>query len=82
MLTTPAVRQRVTVGHCHRLTNKGLRGVYGRRVILVSNMTEKRLQIGDKAPDGMGLDVNGTAVSLDTLWQNGPTFLTFLRHFG
>ena len=40
------------------------------------------LQPGDKAPDGTGLDINGDTVRLQERWQRGPTFLTFLRHFG
>jgi hypothetical protein len=40
------------------------------------------LSIGDLAPDGTALDIDGNQVHLNTLWAQGPTFLTFLRHFG
>jgi peroxiredoxin len=42
----------------------------------------KRLKIGDAAPDYALLDSDGHAVALREAWANGPTLLTFLRHFG
>ncbi len=42
----------------------------------------KKLQIGDAAPNGIALAENGEPVELSGLWANGPTLLTFLRHFG
>ncbi|MCB9434738.1 MAG: hypothetical protein H6668_22475 [Ardenticatenaceae bacterium] len=45
-------------------------------------MAKQRLQVGDAAPAGTALDIHGDEVSLATLWGDGPTFLTFLRHFG
>jgi hypothetical protein len=41
-----------------------------------------RLQVGDPVPQGVCLNVDGEPVALDTLWPEGPVFLTFLRHFG
>jgi peroxiredoxin len=43
---------------------------------------ETTLKPGDAAPDATLLDVNGNPVSLADLWPQGPTLLTFLRHFG
>ncbi len=42
----------------------------------------KRLQVGDYAPDGVVLDTAGQPHHLAEMWPQGPTFLTFLRHFG
>lgn len=42
----------------------------------------KKLRIGDPAPNGTAVAVNGDLVNLETLWGEGPTLLTFLRHFG
>ncbi len=42
----------------------------------------KRLRPGDRAPDGTALDTDGRPVRLEECWPQGPTFLTFLRHFG
>lgn len=42
----------------------------------------KRLKVGDHAPEGICLNVDGMPVELDALWAEGPLFLTFLRHFG
>lgn len=42
----------------------------------------KKLQPGDRAPDGIAVDVNEQEVSLAAYWQDGPVLLTFLRHFG
>ena len=42
----------------------------------------KRLKVGDAAPAATGLDVAGNEVDLSIHWSNGPTLLTFLRHFG
>ena len=42
-----------------------------------------RLQQNDEAPVGILLDINSDEVRLDeALWAQGPTVLTFLRHFG
>lgn len=41
-----------------------------------------RLSIGSHAPDAVLLDATGSETALNTLWGNGPTLLTFLRHFG
>ncbi len=40
------------------------------------------LKIGAAAPDATVLDIHGQPVSLAALWPDGPTLLTFLRHFG
>jgi hypothetical protein len=42
----------------------------------------KKLKIGDLAPNGLTLSATGEPVELQSLWANGPTLLTFLRHFG
>jgi hypothetical protein len=42
----------------------------------------KRLVPGDDAPNGICLGVDEQDISLVDLWAKGPTFLTFLRHFG
>jgi len=44
--------------------------------------TRSRLEIGMPAPDIILTDVQGEPIQLAKLWQNGPTLLTFLRHFG
>ena len=44
-------------------------------------MSEK-LKVGDQAPGGTAVAVNGDLVELSSLWGEGPTLLTFLRHFG
>ncbi|MDX1994139.1 MAG: hypothetical protein SF029_17260 [bacterium] len=41
-----------------------------------------QLNIGDQAPTFLLTDQNGNQVELEQLWANGPTLLTFLRHFG
>lgn len=41
-----------------------------------------QLQIGDSAPHGTALGIDGTQVELASEWQDGPVLLTFLRHFG
>lgn len=41
-----------------------------------------RLEIGDPAPDITVTDIHGTPVQLAAGWSDGPTLLTFLRHFG
>lgn len=41
-----------------------------------------KLTIGDKAPAGTVLDIEGNSVAVGQLWADGPIFLTFLRHFG
>jgi len=42
----------------------------------------RRLRPGDRAPDGTALTHQGDSVRLSDQWPAGPTFLTFLRHFG
>lgn len=42
----------------------------------------KKLKPGDPAPGGQMLTKEGQPTELDHLWPYGPTFLTFLRHFG
>jgi hypothetical protein len=42
----------------------------------------KRLAPGDKGPSGTAVDTNGNTVYLEAAFAEGPTFLTFLRHFG
>ena len=41
-----------------------------------------KLNVGDMAPAAMVINVNDEAVDLASFWADGPTFLTFLRHFG
>jgi hypothetical protein len=42
-----------------------------------------RLQKNELVPEATLLTAEGTtAVLSPTLWHNGPTLLTFLRHFG
>jgi peroxiredoxin len=41
-----------------------------------------QLTVGMTAPDFVLKDSTGREVSLSSLWQGGPTVLTFLRHFG
>lgn len=41
-----------------------------------------RLKPGDKAPDISVTDIHGQPVELARYWPNGPTLMTFLRHFG
>lgn len=41
-----------------------------------------QLKVGDAAPNGTGLSQTGEPVELENLWADGPTLLTFLRHFG
>lgn len=45
-------------------------------------MAKQQLKVGDMAPAGSALDIHGDTVALESLWGDGPTFLTFLRHFG
>ncbi len=42
----------------------------------------QRLTPGDRAPDLTLLDVKGETAILSDHWTDGPTVLTFLRHFG
>jgi hypothetical protein len=42
----------------------------------------KKLLVGDKAPGGTAVSRDGDLIELETLWAEGPTLLTFLRHFG
>lgn len=42
----------------------------------------KKLQVGDQAPNGTAVSRTGDLIELETLWGEGPTLLTFLRHFG
>jgi peroxiredoxin len=41
-----------------------------------------RLKIGEPAPDITLLNPQGETVALSSLWENGPTMLEFIRHFG
>jgi len=41
-----------------------------------------RLNIGDPAPPITLEDIHGQPVSPSQYWVNGPTLMTFLRHFG
>ena len=42
-----------------------------------------RLNPNDQAPAGQLLDIDSNEITLDdALWAQGPTVLTFLRHFG
>lgn len=41
-----------------------------------------QLQVGDSAPDSMVKSQEAEDVSLNDLWQGGPTLFTMLRHFG
>lgn len=43
---------------------------------------KKQLTVGNMAPTGTVIDTADEAVDLASLWADGPTFLTFLRHFG
>jgi peroxiredoxin len=37
---------------------------------------------GEAAPDITLLDENGQQIQLASLWQQKPTLLTFIRHYG
>src|SRR3954466_12042016 len=39
-------------------------------------------QIGDRAPDAVLPDHEGTARNLSASWANGPVLILFWRHFG
>lgn len=41
-----------------------------------------RLQIGDSAPNITLSDIQGNPVQIADYWADGPTLVTFLRHFG
>lgn len=41
-----------------------------------------RLTVGSPAPDSLLLDIDGQPATLAARWPDGPTLLTFLRHFG
>ncbi len=41
-----------------------------------------QLSVGMPAPDFTLTDKSGQSVVLSSLWQQGPTIVTFLRHFG
>jgi peroxiredoxin len=41
-----------------------------------------RLKVGDRAPNIEILDTHGSPVQLESRWANGPTLVSFLRHFG
>ena len=43
---------------------------------------KNKLEPGDRAPEGVALNVDGQDVSLGEFWAGGPVLLTFLRHFG
>ena len=42
----------------------------------------KQLIVGDAAPQGNVINIDDKSLALESLWADGPTFLTFLRHFG
>ena len=42
----------------------------------------QKLQRGNVAPAGIVLNIHEEPIDLHALWQDGPTLLTFLRHFG
>lgn len=41
-----------------------------------------RLQVGDRAPSTLLINVNDQQVDLSSTWAETPVLLTFLRHFG
>jgi len=41
-----------------------------------------QLKIGEPAPNGTAVTQTGEPIELQSLWAEGPTLLTFLRHFG
>jgi peroxiredoxin len=45
-------------------------------------MKQVRLEIGNPAPDFALQSADAAPVSLSGIWADGPTVLTFLRHFG
>lgn len=42
----------------------------------------QRLVVGNTAPSVTLIDAEGQNIEIGNLWANGPTLLTFLRHFG
>jgi peroxiredoxin len=40
------------------------------------------LKVGDKAPNITVSDKRGQPVEIESLWGQGPTLISFLRHFG
>lgn len=40
------------------------------------------VDVGDAAPDGILRDEDGGDAQLSTYWQQRPTVLVFVRHFG
>lgn len=42
----------------------------------------KRLKVGDPAPAVEVKNLDEQELSVEELWSQGPTLLTFLRHFG
>lgn len=44
--------------------------------------TVTQLKVGEHAPDITVLDVHNNPVNTASLWGNGPTLVSFLRHFG
>jgi peroxiredoxin len=45
-------------------------------------MSKQRLVIGSHAPDLTLVDKDGQSVRFSEVWNKGPVFLNFLRHFG
>jgi len=43
---------------------------------------KSQLQVGESAPNGTAVSQTGEPIELKSLWAEGPTLLTFLRHFG
>lgn len=46
------------------------------------SMAQNKLQVGDRAPDGLVIAIDDAEQPLAELWADGPILLTFLRHFG
>jgi hypothetical protein len=42
----------------------------------------RQLTKGDVALAATVINIDDEPVALESLWADGPTFLTFLRHFG
>jgi hypothetical protein len=49
---------------------------------MTEQLASSRLEVGVPAPDIVLTTVHNQSIHLNELWPNGPTLLTFLRHFG
>ena len=49
---------------------------------VIASQENNMLQVGEPAPDVTLPDQDGRDVALASLWQQQPTMLVFLRHFG